>query len=156
MKSQIGLRMLFAERSVYSSQLMTIKTQSNEITPTVPMQPISSTCFLPSHLLSSQPGQGGADRAGILSKLRKLPHCGGLAMFFFNQLVTPCPPVWRWWRWWENILYSSQLVCLLYLYISMWSPLWEHHICSPSAQHYHSSPSSCLCLFALFLSSQQR
>ena len=36
MKSQIGLRMLFAERSVYSSQLMTISAESNEITPTVP------------------------------------------------------------------------------------------------------------------------
>ena len=47
-----------ASQTVYSSQLMTIKTQSNEITPTVPtfpMQPISSlpspsTCFLRSHL----------------------------------------------------------------------------------------------------------
>ena len=118
----------------------------------------NATHFLPLHLPSSDHTftRCRVTGPGLLSKIRKLPHSGGLAMFFFNQLVTPCPPVWRWWRWWENILYSSQLVCLLYLYISMWSPLWEHHICSPSAQHYHSSPSSCLCLFALFLASQQR
>ena len=50
-------------QTVYSSQLMTIKTQSNEITPTVPtfpMQPISSpsTCFLCSHLHKVQGDRG--------------------------------------------------------------------------------------------------
>ena len=78
----------------------------------------------------------------LLSKIRKLPHWGRV---LFAPLVTQCPPVWRWWRWWENILYSSQPVWLLYLYISMWSPLWEHHICS--AQQYQASPLSVFVCF---------
>ena len=106
----------------------------------------NATHFLPAlHLLPLMtPPQFTVCSVGwprILSKIRKLPHWGRV---FFSPVVTRCPPVWRWWRWWENISYSTRPVCLLYLYISMWSPLWEHHICS--AQQFHSSPRLCVCL----------
>ena len=122
---------------------MTIRTQSNEITPTVPtfpMQPISSPPPASSDHTSQLHHKVQGDQLGLLSKIRKLPH---LANVFSNQPVTLCPPGWRWWRWWENILYSTHPVCLLYLYISMWGPLWEHHICSAQ---YHSSPPLSVCL----------
>ena len=69
-------------QTVYSSQLMTIKTQSNEITPTVqtfPLQPISS---LPSPPASSDHTSTVHSQWCILHTAQITSRCGVTAATF--------------------------------------------------------------------------